>query len=571
MIKVTVEGVALDLNADTSISYTLNNSVFTSSDTSQLPGSYSFPFTVPVTGHNLKVLKHPNLVTAATKYQAGECEIYFGGTLLFSGTLTVQSSDRRSISLYVVSAQVTDIKKTKLSDLPLGGARAIGNKAALLAHAKETAQNPLDYDYVFFPILNQNFIENKSSKIFYWFQNYWNSATEEFELDDDKPIFMPFIRLEYLLSELLAQTGFFFVNEFQDTDELKNLVVYNNYSMYSQDGVSGSINLSNHVSQTNCSDFLKKVSAVFCLGIFTDFLSKKIRLVPLKKVLSRPAESDWTYFAEYEYQIPNTERDTPENLCYAEDDRDGRFAYLRSLVKPTVFTTVQTFAEIFAAPGTYYVVATHAYWLRGARTEFLYTTLGCMPQDSEVDLGIKTRNRNSEPNNLEATFAPLLDAHGYSIVAPHTYTRLPRIDQPGTVEYIDDQTDTGADIWKEQKSDCPDRFTIYRGYTEDGSGNNYPYASGLPYGPLSDTIGEVSLRWDGEYGIYLEWWREWHQLIRDGKTVVRKFNLNLYSITNFQFDKKVRVDNMDYIVKSLKINITMTGISPTEATMLSVI
>lgn len=553
MIDVRISGESLDLSEDTSLSYTLNNSVFTSTDTSQLPGSYSFPFTVPNTGKNQRILKHPGLINSAEQFDNDTAEIYFTGVLLFIGTLTIESANEKSISLYVVSTQITDLKSIKLTNMVLGGVREIGNEATMLAHAKATAENPMDYDYIFCPVQNFEFI---TGKLTFW-QNYWDIETGVFVVNNERNMFMPFVRIDYLLDQIFAQTNYVFRNEFQITDELKMLIQYSNYSMHSKSGLASSITLSNHLPDISCADYVKQLSSVFCLGIFTNIYSKVIRLVPLQRVLAAPYTHNWTNRVHHEYTINREKAEVPLQFRYEEDENDTVFRWLRTLRKPEVFTVVQTMDDIMATPGTYYVVSRHQYWEYTTELKLLYTTFGIVPELTEEAL----KSRKEIPQ-VTPKMQPLMDG---------PYEKLPIILQPGTVEYYNGLDDDDQPIWVDQRSEMPNRFTIYRGIQYNEFALSYPLASGLPYDPLGATIGSVSLRWDDIYGVYDTWWSAWHQMLLYGKHVTRRFNLTPADLVSFNFDEKVRVDNMDYFIKSIRVNLTMQRMMPVDVEMVSVI
>ncbi len=95
-----------------------------------------------------------------------------------------------------------------MSELDLGGSRVIGTDSATrLAYAKDTAVNPMDYDYVFFPVINPRFWNNVNPlySTQHW-QNYWNFDTESF-VENEGGIAMPFIRVTTCLSKRLRKSG----------------------------------------------------------------------------------------------------------------------------------------------------------------------------------------------------------------------------------------------------------------------------------------------------------------------------------------------------------------------------
>lgn len=550
------------------LSFELNNQVFSTSDSSVIPGSFSFPADAPLTGRNKIELDHPHLVTNARNWNVYEnvwVELY--GVPMFLGTLTIRSATPEKASFTIVANPLSALKQVPLNELDLGGDRTFADEAALLAHAKLTAQNPLDYDYIFFPVFNPYYIDHPDfSQPKSYFQNFYDPTTGAFQVEHEYPALMPFVRLEYLLQQIFAGQEFYFRNRFQLTDELRKICAYNNRSLWTSAGVETTINLKNHVSDTASTAFLRKIMSGFNLGLFTRILSRTIDLVPLSDVVARPSAHDWTQYAIGEKIIEGNEEQA-DYICWKVDDSDAAFEWYAKQVKPNaadVDGTINTDDLATIPDGIYYVEDQHAYFSVGARLVFLYTTLGCAP----VETGKK---------KFEAEATALWDAHhsweSYVGAATENYgmRKMPHIRMPGTVSYEVPGDPDPETISTEAK--IPDRITIYRGMYDiwDGT-DDYPLASGLPWDAKGNLIGEYSLRWDGQYGMYESWWKTWHQMLIAGKHVTQRFALPVAQLTAFSFEDKVRVLNMDYLVKKLRVSTPLgRGLVLVEASLVSVI
>lgn len=557
MIEIKIGSDTLDLYANTGIEYTLNNAVFTSADTSTLPGSYSFPISIPATGTNLRLLKYPTMVNSSEKYVPKQADIYMYGIRLFTGLLKIETADEKSISVYIVASGLSDLKEIKLPELDFGGDREIGNQAAMLAHAKATTVTPLDYDYIFFPVVNRNFIPGKKP---WYYQNDWDYSTQQFKVSADNPLLMPFIRLEYLLDKVFAKTGYTFKNEFQTTAELRSIVLHSLYSLYNRNAMSTFISLKDHVPDITCADIVKRVASRFCLGLFPNIFSKSLRLIPLQRVLSAPPTQDWTDKVHRAYTITYQDTDIPAAFKTAEDSADKVFAFLAQLTKPTTYTTIQNVDDILGEPyGDYYVIAAGEYWRSSILRQYMiYKDFGKAPDTLDKPV-------------VDLDLTPLMDLHDFYNTANYTNTQLPNIDQAGTVTYQDGVDEDTNPVFVEQKNAQPVRISIYRGMVYDGQANTYPLGSGIRYGPLGQVLGDYSLRIDGPDGIYEKWWSRWHNMLYSGKRVTMRVNLSLSDLVAFEFDQKVRIDNMDYFITSMKVQMTMQGLKATEVEMVSVI
>jgi len=276
--------------------FELNNQVFSSTDTTTVPGSFSFPADAPLTGPNRVELDNPHLVTNAANRRTFEVWVELFGMPLFQGTLTIRKATPRKVNFDIVSNPVKQLRNVKLSELDLGGSRNLGaDSAAARATAKLSFQTPADYDYIFFPVLNPAFLDLPSGSDESVFQNYYNPSTGAFVDGSGNLAATPFVKLLYLLERMFQGIDYTFVNAWQTNAELRLLYLWNNRSIYTESNAWGTdIDLRNHVSDMNSNDFLKALMGTFNLGLFTNIFSRTIRLVPLELLMSRPPVHDWT-------------------------------------------------------------------------------------------------------------------------------------------------------------------------------------------------------------------------------------------------------------------------------------
>lgn len=563
MIGIKYNSELFDLKPGAALTFELQNLVFSTSDSSKLPGSFSFPFTLPLTYHNRQLLGFPDRIDRASALltKINIQVMADDGVELFPGILTVREVSTGAageIRVDIVVNPLSSIKQTPLNELDLGGDRDFADEAAVLADAKDTTTAPLDYDYVYFPVWNRAFLEadyNGNPKS--WFQNFYNVNTEAFSVDHDHPAFMPFVRLEYLLNQIFTNLDYTFENAFQITDELKKIAVYNNRSIWTDEGLATTINLQNHVSTTSASAFVRKVMGAFCLGLFYNTWSRTLRLVPMRDIIGRAVKHDWTEKALYAPTIAsNVEQ--PEIICWKEDDNDTTWEYYRKFVKPETIDGEVTWDTLVAGPvGTYYVTDRHAYYTKApSRILFKYQTLGCAPLETGKPI-------------FEAECSALWDAfrygEGHGAVTDGNYDLIPHCRIPGTVSYTE-----STEIIN-QENECPDRLTIYRGMAPNFDGDDYPLASGIPWDGDGNLLGDYSLRWDGQYGMYESWWIGWHIMLRQGKRITIRLALTVPDLINFNFEDKIRIGNMDYFVEKLRVSFTDSGLAPVEANLISVI
>ena len=106
-------GAYLDLPRNFNLEFEQNNQVFTSSDSSTLPGTYSFPATLPLTQRNRALLGFPDLVTIASNtHEVEEVWVHLYNQPLFFGTMLITAATTSTVTVSIISNPVRDIKNT---------------------------------------------------------------------------------------------------------------------------------------------------------------------------------------------------------------------------------------------------------------------------------------------------------------------------------------------------------------------------------------------------------------------------------------------------------------------------
>ena len=503
----------------------------------------------------------------------GAIEFTFDASVLFRGTLRLISASSQSVRASVIVNPLSTLKTVPLNTLDMGGDRTFASEAALLSHAKDTTTDPLDYDYIFFPVYNLAFLDHETSEKQRW-MNWYNAETPAFEPSTDAPGFMPFVRLEYVLEQMFAEEAYTFVNAWQTTDELRNIVLYNHKSLFNDGALETTFDLQSHVPKDKSTDVLRKIMGLFCLGLFYNPWAKVLRLVPLRDLITKAPAHNWTAKLVSEMVIRHDHSDVPEIFQYEPLEDDAIVERYTKKNRPdTIIDTVDNMALLDATiiGGVYYVTSEHSYWLRfigggGSPRGFLWSDF--LPAPSEAGSPV-----------FESDLQPLYDIqvpfiHGKA-TADSWMLRAPVIEQSGTITY-DWTPSGGSPETYEQTNDNPLRLTIYRGLKSGSPYAGYsdydiPFASASPYRPGAGTLGEVSLRWEGTYGLYEKWWKGWNNMQRTGKTVSASLLLTIPDLLNFSFDQKVRIQNQDFLITKIRVNLTPAGLAPVEVEMVSVI
>lgn len=562
------------LDAVPALTFELNNMVFSGSDTATLPGSFSFPFDVPLNSTNLRIFGPVNNPNNAAEWPTIDgVWILAHGVRLFYGELTIRSATATTASVNIIINAVTKLKDTHITELDYEGPRTLPTNAA--AHMYDTADTPDAYDYTFFP-LRANQVEVAGSN---WvgYANYFSE--NEFYIASYAII--PFVRLDYVLSRIidLEAFGFKFENAFQiGKMERRRLYLLNNRDIRTTDGSTApawptEFNLVEHLPKVTITELLKTVARIFCLGIFTNVFRRTIRLVPLSEVLQRAPASDWSQYA-YGQPAFSSAESAPDYFTFKDlTTPPPEWPEAHTL---TQYKTINEF--IFAnsyigADGNYGYVESESAIFRVLR--YYGTTYG-------IELEAYSVYPKYSPNNsykveYEHNYTPVFSTRNYHLLTD-------------TSKWVPDN-ETAPTKWTFSNNASNEiGLMIYRGIQYAASwGEDYPVATsyvwnanhlnGDPIVPSKIVEGgvevadsEISLQWFGEYGLYAQWHAQWNNMLRNGKEVTQTFILPVGVLVEFDFENKIRCGAMDYFVKKIRVvKLLQNSLVQIDCTLISII
>lgn len=575
MIGIKIFGEFLELDPNTSLTLELKNPMFLDDKSNEvIPGSYSFPFKFQDTPKNSRILNHPSVIDNAKTFIKDEiAEIHFCGVFLWTGLLTIKKSSEKSYKAYFVLSQFSKLKGFKLNELELG-TRTIGQEItqpSMVEHANDTALNPNDYDYVFYPIYNDCFFDDdkKPGTLSSEYQNFWDSDIQSFIESNDQLVAMPFIKVEYILEKIFERSGINLINEWQINDELRNLTVYNSYSIYNQSGQwSSTLDLKNHVSETPANEWFRELIRFFCLTVIPDYFSNTATLIPIKDLIKMPYRNDWTKKVLKSYEICE-DRKYISSFCFSVCSED-------KLDEDRVEIDLDEVVDFYNFGGmedvTYYELLTNDY----------YNIVPGPVLFSRLDKGrgkpCYTIDNDGIP--LELKMQPLYQGLHPGRDDPNGifFLHVPEIGIKGTINYLADSDPNNI----KQSNSFPDKLIFYRGmYVSNDVVNQlefqYPHASNHKYSVfasiqgIQQVTGEYGLMWVGDCGVFNQWWKDFAFMGQKGRVIDRQICLTVKDLLSFSFGDKQRVENRDYFVKSLQITLTKKGIKPVQSKLVSIL
>jgi hypothetical protein len=568
MLGIRIKNEFLDLYSNTRLQFELNSPMYLGEDIDIIQGSYSFPATVPLGGKNRRLLNYPNLIDNADDLMKDEpCEIYVEGMMLFSGLLSVRSAINNQAKIYMIVSPLSQLKDVNLNELDLGTENMGGDVASILAKAKDTTTSPESYNYIFFPVYNRDFFSGNSD---YGdpvdgkgeYQNFWDVDTQAFVIDADNNIFTPFVKVNHILKTGIEDQGFTFTNNFQKSTELQRLVMYNNYSSVADDKPLLDINLADHVNpDTSFSDFVKRLSRNFCLGLFGDFQNETFELTPLKDIINLPPKWNWTSKASEVYKIEANE-DVPGLFKYKEAYKaapDGqKFSESYDQVDWEDETTdIAGYTTPITSKKVYETTTDTVY-------SYVPTSLGVVgPILFRRHIGYYKADEGRK-EKYEAEMKTL-----------YMINRISKIGVGGTNWLIPSIAQQGGILGEKESFD--DRLILYRGMEDTANDDLYPFASNNIYN-FDKNISQIggsdvnySLMWDRDAGLYNQWWKDWYGIFEKRRILGYKLNLTIKDIKSFSFKDRVVIKNMEYYVKKMKISISMKGLEQTEAELIAIL
>lgn len=570
MLGIKIRDTFISLNPDTTLTFEMSHPVGIITDAlDQVNGGFSFPIEIPLDDVNLGVIGHAQRLDLDSVLIKDEyCEVWIDGVLLYIGLAYVKAVSRTTCSLYMVFNDITPIADVLLSELDLGGTRTLGaSEAVRTALADDTAANPLDHDFIFCPVYNPVYSElwntafPTAQQTFY--QNFYSSDDAAYA-EYPACAITPFVRLDYILRQIFAHSGYSLDNQWQDIDELKLILIYNNFNINTHTAPAVSswdeeIDLAYHVPYRKALDLVKAVIGTFALGLYTDPHDKTVELIPWRDLISGPVVADWTSKAAADYDY-TTDRDYISRWRYDLDEADAmsvRFSgvtFPQDLVLDTHTYIRQALAGVYFV-GVHYAIADNTYyWLESGRAA--YTA-----QD------FKEQNNGSTAKEYISPLIPMWNSHDIETDGDVNDALVLQQQQLPAIEHVGYSSQ-----YADMKTTCTSmRLMIYRGMQpyDTGISGTYPMAGVTRYNIRGDVVGEYALTWDQPGGIYDQWWKLPYEMLLNRKSVVRRLRLTIADLVSFRFQHKIRIENQNYFMLKFRFNVSSAGLSPIEATMMT--
>jgi len=286
MLKITINTQEVDLGDLSGIELQMNGGIF---EFDTIVGSYSIPFSLPVTPRNNAIFNSPsNLNSADNTVREFDCEIWHSGLMIVSGKISASefTDTEFSCSLFVDNGYLYSNFKDKMLN-----EHRIGEEYLSVDMTKVVYDTETDL-FVLYPVYNQYFFKNqigfKPNNGQNHLQNRWNFDTNKFHLANN--MLTPFPLLHQTLKFLFLSFGFNYVDNFF-TGIYKNINIFSIHSTQSLTG-PGMFNLCEQLPTMTISEFIIAVQNYF--NIFFMVKNGKVTVVNRNDMMNSLLFDDYT-------------------------------------------------------------------------------------------------------------------------------------------------------------------------------------------------------------------------------------------------------------------------------------
>jgi hypothetical protein len=684
MLKIEIEGGQLDLLSEKSISFALKSPLFNSN---KIDGSYSFPFKIPATNNNKKLLGFTHRLTLDDNAMVDvEANIYFQGLKLFTGNLKVDgatSQDYYECTFYTdIGSFANAIKGKYLQDLELDGRY---NYSAIYTNQDSIAKSALgsypDYKFVIFPVANskaQELMTKFGYTNIYNYQNNWIEKTGSTTIWKTENPITPFPYFIYVFEQVFKENGYIIKNDcFYKIEELQKLVIYNPNAITMLE-ISPSFYLKNHLPSITLNEFLINISNQFNCGYFINQRNKTIEIKFLKDIINSNESIDWNNNLLKPVYYPDIKSDG-YLLKYTPDGSDDYWSSNQKVIedfKKGILGSVSTFWDLYNIlifNGTkphqirlvrdednYYQKQIEAPWWTFSSKNFknlddgdegfnlesksstllmdTHSFIGLFPQGlhaqiilqfTDLPFNGQTFTLNWLGHSMLFTFmnvplgptdfqtynnladlkteiltklsyittitddfiisegtsnlyyfnivlgAKLAGSNFYLTVTTNTVTTLNPIDttKRWLTPHSDQQLNYSDYKVYNDYTNFSLRLLFYRGLKLDSNDKLYPLASNDVYDFDGSKIADanLSLKWDGEYGLYENFWKDYIYWWNERKKLAKVTKLmSVTDIINLDWSKKYNIEGVNYLLKEISISIKNNQLLPAEIEMYKV-
>jgi hypothetical protein len=290
---------------------------------------------------------------------------------------------------------------------------------------------------------------------------------------------------------------------------------------------------------------------------------KKIQITPFKNVINQPDAANWTAKVIPDYDIDKTDTVLPAYIGVKVDGSDelSQLATYKDISEYGPAT--EYFNGTPATPAFYYFARANQYWyIKNAEDYKLVTNhferIWTYGKGSPVEL-------SASPTLMTIVFS--ISQRG----VPYGGIHYPQVGIKGSGEKKEKDENGDWTIINTQSYEHTDiRLFFYRGMFSNPLGRFVQSGITATDEESQAYAYQYSLLFNGPNSVYERFWKEWIFFMKHKKIVRMMLNLKLSDILSFREYHKIRIGGISYFVKSMDITLTMQGIEPVQAELISI-
>lgn len=565
-LRHLASGQYAELSPETSISLELLNPA-TQFD-SELQGSFSFPFTLPVTPANRALFKQMQRPDSDGSFSFSEDFVLEIGGAQLHGRLTLLEVENRAYSASfstALGALASEITGKRLRSLEMGGVVQFSLFNSMESYVDNTLIQPLDSLLYCFPMLiNRSAFSSSLMPQYTGYLNHYDNAGlgspgyHNYVLSGPftgrkQSAFLPCLFLSKVFRYCFSEHGWELEGSILADELFRRTIIVSEYAEERDDdygtnnqglAVMASLHLDarNHVPDWTIGEFIVAVCRIFGQAAFFDANRKVCRLEKMSRLRSQGATSfdkmvessaEGIRAAAGGYTFRHKEN---KLLAPFEDSTEG--GNLRALLGDNDFSIqgnpsgvtgeirYDTSRNIFREKGG-------TYWYKVSENgrPMIYG-------DGSTEVSVNWLPILQYPSPAESVKGDVLDLGGWegSVFSP---ARTPGTDhKPDTLRL--------AQWWGLQPG--PNEYSIPTAYSFNirrGGGK----------------LGSGSLHWYGSEGVCARYWEGWCTHT-GGKIVRYTAQLSAAEIAELDFARPVHIDNQSYLIHKISVSISAGGVSP---------
>lgn len=617
MIGIKKGSEYLDLLPNTQIQRERSSPVFleqTDEGKDGIPGEISYPFTLPLSDTNLRLLGFPDMLPKVKQRQhdvvledAG-MQISGGKLVLDSVNANLSKNNVGNINSHLLS-NISEfwqrVQAKKLSELQLGGERSFTWAGYSLVsdgfwkHVHDTwaYDNADDGDYVFDPIGCEDY---RTEGEVTWI-NGWKEFSGAIELarEENYLSLCPQPFLVYVLRQVFEEHGYTLEGDILDDPDFKQICFESykavDWAVPTFDGPYSSptitlaprstiyIRLNEHVPPVmTIGEFLVELQKLLPISFVINDRAKVCRVVLLSSLVNAGARDRTADFApgyslsfdtvgetrvygfernddnENTYEVTEDEYDfqgsvdSLTDLPAADASTQNQMYYVRYL---NAYFACINFAQI--STSTFYL------WLRVGHNVGSYLTGN---QTDTISSNIAVSPISEQKIFTGGTLG---DVWGYFIAAKRKGNWFAM----GTGYNDADQQDLEFTPW-------PARIFFHRGKKAFSAGGTMPLAtngiynfnSDYPLVASHDQVGEWSLSYtvgDGNYGLIETFWSKWLPVLELNEIIKGRLYLKFHEYLQWDWSQVLLIQNTPYLIKKITEILPYLGYIDIEAQRIS--